>query len=330
MDEVELMRRIGADVPLEDDEARARARARLEARISDKTVPSSRRFGNISRPDRRVIAAATIAALVAVVLLVQAILPPGTGGPGRAQAALNELAAVAAVGETPTLAPGEFLYVMTTGVEARSQNDLSLNGSWTIIVRVRQETWLASDGSGRIVEHVGRPRFATTEDRKTWRRAGSAPLPHRQLNKSKFSAGELAPLDLGALPRDPDSLADLIDAGGATGASATERGDPIDTIANLLGNVPATADLRSALFKAAARLTGIVTLGVVRDPVGRSGIAVALVRSGVRTELIFDTESSALLARIVTQLDGEGHPFRVLARSTYDERGVVDSTHARP
>lgn len=330
MDEVDLMRRIGAEVPLEDDEARSRARARLEARIADETVPSSRRFGDISRSRRGGLAAAAIGALVAVVLLVQAVLPPGTGGPGRAQATLNELAAVAAVGETPSLAPGEFLYVMTTGVEARTQNDLSLKGSWTIIVRVRQETWLASDGSGRIVEHVRRPRFATTEDRKTWRRAGSPPLPHGDLSISKFGAGELAPLDLGALPRDPESLADLIDSGGATGTSAKERGDPIDTIANLLGSVPATADLRSALFKAAARLTGIVTLGAVRDPVGRSGIGVALVRSGVRTELIFDAESSALLARIVTQLDGEGHPFRVVARSTYDERGVVDSTHARP
>jgi hypothetical protein len=330
MDEVDLMRQIAADVPLEDDEARSRARARLEAQIADETAPSSRRFDNISRPHGRLVAAATIAALVAVVLLVQTVLPPDTGGPSRAQATLNELAAVAAVGETPALAPGQFLYVKTAGVVTRTQSHLSLGGSWTFIVRVRRETWLASDGSGRIVEHVGRPRFATPEDRETWRRAGSPPLPRRPLYPSNFEPGELAPLDLGALPRDPDSLADLIDAGGATGTSAKERGDPIDTIANLLGNVPASADLRSALFKAAARLTGIVTLGAVRDPVGRSGIAVALVRSSVRTELIFDAESSALLARIVTQLDGEGHPFRVLARSTYKERGVVDSTHARP
>ncbi len=325
------MRGIGADVPAADGEARTRARARLEARIAEETTPIQRGSERIGRSRRRALAAATIGAIVVTVLLIQAILPPGTGGPNLAQATLSELALVAATRDAPSLAPGQFFYVKTTSVMSRTQTAVSLGTSWTIIVRVQREKWLASDGSGRILEQFGRARFATPKDREIWLQAGSPPLlPHGQRYERPFGPGELAPRDLGALPRDPASLAHLIASGGAQGTSAEVDGDPLDTVANLLGDVPVTADLRSDLFNATAHLPGIVTRGEVRDPVGRAGLSVALVRTGVRTELVFDSQSSALLGKIVTRVDGAGHALEVLERTTYVERGVVDSASARP
>jgi hypothetical protein len=331
MDEVDLMRGIGADVPAADVEARARARSRLEASIAGEATPLQRGSERIARSRRRVFAAAAIVALVAMVLFAQAILPPGTGGLTAAQATLGELAAVAATRETTSLASGQFFYVRTTSVVLRAQKDLLSGTNWTIVVRVQREKWLASDGSGTIVERFGTPRFLTPKDREIWLRAGSPRLlPHGPGYSRVFGPGELAPLDLGALPRDPGALARLIESGGAGGTSTGTVGSPLDTVADLLGEAPATADLRSALFNATAQLPGIVTREGVKDPAGRAGVSVSLVRDGVRTELIFDAESSALLARIVTQLDGEGHPIQVLERSTYVERGVVDSATARP
>jgi hypothetical protein len=271
-----------------------------------------------------------IVALVALLLLMQAILPPSVGGPDLAQATLSELASVAALNAAPALSRDQFLYVRTTSTLSRTRTDLTLGTSWTTIVSVRRETWLASDGSGRILERFGQPRFPTSTDRETWAQAGSPKLlPHGRRYDSPFHAGELAPRDLGALPRDPESLAALITSGEIAGISEGAHGNPLSTVADLLGEVPATAGLRSSLFNATALLTGIESLGIAADPLGRSGIAVAVVGSGVRVELIFDSKSSALLAKIVSLVDAEGHPLRVLERTTYVDRVVVDSTDAR-
>jgi hypothetical protein len=330
MDEVDLLRAaVGASVPPRDEEARSRARARLEDQIAQEIQSIPRGSTKVHR--RRVLAAASIAFVVIVALAVQAILPPDRGGPSAAQATLSELASVAQGVTILTLPEGQFFYVKTTGVISRTATDISLGVSWTVLVRVEREKWLSSEGSGRILERFGQPRFASPQDRQAWLEAGSPPLlPQWPRDDLRFGSGELAPRNLGSLPTDPATLANLIASGGSIGSATPESADPLGTVADLLGEVPAAPELRSAVFRANALIPGIDTRIDARGPLGREGTAVTLTRAGVRTELLFDPESSALLAKIVARLDADGQPTQVLERSSYIDRDLVDSSHSRP
>jgi hypothetical protein len=59
---------------------------------------------------------------------------------------------------------------------------------------------------------------------------------------------------------------------------------------------PVSPTARAALYRAAAYIPGVTLVGEVRDSLGRPGLAVAFRADGVREELVFDPETSALLA----------------------------------
>jgi hypothetical protein len=272
-----------------------------------------------------------VAALVLLIAALQVMLPPGSGGPDAAQAALGDLARVAGSTETLVPLPGSYFYARSEGFILNSNSGISSSDRWSYIVPVSRETWLASDGSGRILERYGEPRFASSADRTAWRSAGSPDLlPPGSREDSPFQPGDLAQRDLGALPKDPSSLAALISSGGVATGSNEVTDDPLGVIAALLGEVPTSPGLRSSLFLATAELPGVESLGRLSDPSGRAGIGIAIVKEGVRTELIFDISTSALLSTSVVRVDAEGSPIQVLSELTYQMRSIVASTQARP
>jgi len=86
--------------------------------------------------------------------------------------------------------------------------------------------------------------------------------------------------------------------------------------------------LRAALYRAAAGLPGVKSLGTVTDKLGRHGLALAFDSDGTRHELIFSATTSALLSEqdvLVGQVRGV-HAARgtVLGWSTYSAGRVVD------
>lgn len=329
MDELELLRGAGIDVPLVDDGSRSRARGRLESMIAADTGTRSQP-PHPSRRRRRTLVAGSIAAIAAVFVIAQTLLPPGSGGPNAAQAALRRLSGIAANMTTPTLKEGQFLYVRSSGVVAKTQTNISLGITWSFTVEVDREVWSTPDGAGRLLERFDDPRFVSSQDRDAWLKAGRPPLlPHRGRRKVRFAAGELFS-DLAALPEDPARLAVVVSSGGVKTSEGASSGAPLTTIADLLGEVPTSVELRSTLFQATAQLSGIVWLGTVGDPIGREGVGVAMVRSGVRTELIFDPQSSALLAVVIARVDASGAVTQMLESLSYATRGVVTSDHARP
>jgi hypothetical protein len=84
------------------------------------------------------------------------------------------------------------------------------------------------------------------------------------------------------LPTDPADLAEALVSGeltqdpeGATGALFLLAGGQILSDGGLLVGEPVTPEVRAEVFRALADLPGVRSLGTVRDPLGRQGVAIA-------------------------------------------------------
>jgi hypothetical protein len=92
--------------------------------------------------------------------------------------------------------------------------------------------------------------------------------------------------------------------------------------------------LRAALYRAAAGLLGVKSLGTVTDQLGRRGVGLAIDGDGIRHELIFSATTSALLAE-QSVLVGHARGVHValgtlLDWSAYSAGRVVDRLPASP
>jgi hypothetical protein len=151
-------------------------------------------------------------------------------------------------------------------------------------------------------------------------------------------AGELYN-DLSGLPRHPDALRDRLLK--RAGAARVERSGStvvtFDIAADMLstpGNY-ASPEVRQALYEVVADLPDVDLIGEVKDPLGRRGLAVALTNNGIERQLIFDPDTSELLARqdVIVDPDELGldaNPGAVLSYTAYLVSGVADSLRERP
>ena len=92
--------------------------------------------------------------------------------------------------------------------------------------------------------------------------------------------------------------------------------------------------LRAALFRVLEQLPGVRAVGPAPDRLGRHGIAVGLVTTGTRNELIFDPRTSRALEEeqvaVPPRQDGNNYlpPGTVLSYVLYVNIGVVNSGSA--
>lgn len=342
MDEIDLVRELRARLPEAGPEQVARARQTLLERITaeesvdehQSTSPRKGRRWHVRRRGLGVAAAAAVALAVAVVILV----PGGGGSQSAAAAVLRRVAAVAA-GQTPGQAPkpGQYAYTRSRGA------DLKVNSSWSFLVPYLRQTWIAPDGTGRLRETDGRPRFLSARDRAAWVADGShqSDLAGRQTTDQTF--GKRSYPSLSKLPTDPSELRRVLIAAenkpprscfatpsrpkgwkppatptciiaAMVGRPSAEtpipnffkgQSETFVVIGRLLGETYAPPAVRSALYQVAAELPGVKLLGQVKDPVGRTGIGVAYrdEQHGQEHELIFNPGTSALLAERDVLLD---------------------------
>jgi hypothetical protein len=272
------------------------------------------------------------AALTAAAIAVTALLPAGGGGPSPAAAAVLRHAARAAarqpVVEPPR--PGQFVYTKSESLFM----DTAVTQQQTIdyYEHVTREAWIGPDGSGRIREAESTPGFVTDADRAAWVAAGKPDLTGGRNSDHTWGAGGLDYLNLGKLPTAPSQLKQLIEdrtiEGGPPGDAET-----FTIIGDLLRETYAPPGVRSALYTIASQLPGVQLVGRTRDQLGRPGIAVAYVSHAVSHELIFDPDTSALLAerqQVVGTDSSQVQPRvpvgTVLESTAYVNSGVVDST----
>lgn len=274
-----------------------------------------------------------LAGTAAAAIAIAALLPAGGGGPSAAAAAALRHAASTAARQ-PAVdppSPGQFVY---TESEGAGENATAPAGgrAFNVYQRYTRQAWIGPDGSGRILQHEGPARFVTRADRAAWIADGKPNLNDGGGNiNSTFRAGQLSYVDLSKLPTDPAQLKQQID-NRTIEAGPPGEGETFTIIGDLLRETSAPPGVRSALYTIASELPGIQLLGKTRDQLGRSGTGVAYVSKGFSHQLIFDPQTSALLAEQSVLVDrSRAFPFRpgtVLDWTAYLSSGVVDSTSA--
>jgi hypothetical protein len=347
MDELEPLRRFPA-FPRPDAERVSRIRDALSAAIDEERA-ASLRSRSLSGPRRlRWALAGAIAAALGLTGALVALLPfdGGRVESAAAQVLRHEAAVAAEQPAGPTPKPGQYVYTKSEGA------NLVIAEDWSALQSSIREIWIGPDGSGRIVETLGEPRFLSVEDRAAWRAAGSPDLGAGQTTDERFPCEgsreqrptePVAPgspeaclsyLDLSGLPTDPDALRAKIEdrsiVGGPPGDAET-----FTIIGDLLRETYASPALRSALYRVASELPGVELVGEVKDPSGRDGVAVAYTDSYSRRELIFDSETSALLGEREVLVDPKAaelnaDPGAVIGYTSYLASGVVESLSSKP
>jgi hypothetical protein len=201
------------------------------------------------------------------------------------------------------LGPGEYLYLRER--DAYSSTSASRDGGWSSITPSTRETWVGREGAGRFVDrNDGRTTFFGPRDRARWEAAGrpdesgrGQPSAPQRFDDHGFTAGSstLTYAQLASLPTDGQAMYErLLELAGDAGPSPD--GEAFVIIGDLLRSAPVPARVRAALYRAAAHIKGVRFAGKVTDPLGRSGLAVELPNPEARNRLVFDPETSELLA----------------------------------
>ncbi|MFD3721466.1 CU044_5270 family protein [Streptomyces sp. NPDC058674] len=270
-----------------------------------------------------------VAAVVACA--VAAVFAVGGNEPGEpAEAArpapaavrlLDRVALAAAAAPAPPVRDGQFMYTKTVGHSTSLTEVTDVPGGRMEAAPTDEsaERWLSVDGSAGMVV-----RTATGTDRH---RPGGPP----SLNGPTYRFLE-------SLPTDPDRLLELIyqDArlnhGPGSGSTTGPDQQAFVAIGDLLRSIEAPPGLSAALYRVAARIPGVVLVPEAKDAAGRSGVAVARVHRGERTEWIFDKESLRLLgARTVVLEDGDwGAAGTAVTSVAIIARGVTDRPEQVP
>jgi hypothetical protein len=280
----------------------------------------------VSRRPRRptlgaagVVAAAGLAAVIVTAAfpgLAPKPVPAMTGSAPTSAAVLDRASLVAGRQSLPALEPGQFLYSetivsMDIGMLGPKMT-VNLVSGGTVKGRnfadctMASQSWVASNGDTRTVvtPMPSRPGAAVPS-------ICEVVAPEYSNNLTGVST-YLSPNATG-LPTDPAALDQVLDSRFGAGRPDSE-GLIMGVICRLLQQNQSPA-LRAALYLALERLPGMTNLGSGTDQLGRHGIALGLVQSGLRSELIVDPATLALLEAFEVVL-ASGSPHCIHSHTT--------------
>lgn len=313
-DELTRLRAHRAELAKPSTQAWAGAREALVAAIAAErnspTLPN-KRLGRTRVWRLRTAIAATVA-IAAVGVVATAIPhsptptgsapPTGTPTPHTVPAAwvvFDRLARVAAAQHVAP-APKGSQYRLTS---SESMNTVVFGGSLydkcTLLVLKYRQTWIDRQGAGAWREREDRPHYLLPSEAGSCEKRESLASMYKNalvIDEVRFApyCGSTDPVSLRGLPTDAARLRARLENGSIEGGPHTVAQAFSDT-GDLLRNTDASPRLRSALYRIAAGLPGVRSLGTVADHAGRRGVGLAIVDRGVWHELIFDPNTSALI-----------------------------------
>ncbi|MFE3830372.1 CU044_5270 family protein [Streptomyces sp. NPDC059092] len=263
---------------------------------------------------RPALVAAAVAAAAAVTFV---FLPPSGGGanaqpPAKEAVALLENIALAAEREK---VPGDIRDDQFVYVESRVGYTAHGEGRTAKLDPLhKREVWLSVDGlhTGLVREGNGRGENALPP---------SLPLPESSANYR----------NLQTLPTDPDEMLKWLHRVSEGGES--EDQNTFVKVGDLSFEVLMPSAQSAALYRAAAKIPGVVVIPDAVDAAGRHGVAVARVNNGERQELIFDKETKQFLGErsiAVEDLPDGQKKGELTGSSAIIERAVVDKPGQRP
>ncbi|WP_314243921.1 CU044_5270 family protein [Streptomyces sp. DSM 40907] len=250
----------------------------------------------------------------------------GAADPKGAPQLLDRISLASASVSGPAVRADQFIYIgsRTATTYVKTEGDKSTLVSEQLHMR---HQWNSPDGTkGWLIEpgNTG-PEGVTLAgpDEK-----GNTPTPHLNAPTHHY---------LATLPTDPDVLLRRIYQETAGKGSGPDQ-EAFTTIGDLLRASYPSPELTVALYKAAAKIPGVVTVDDAADAAGRSGIAVARLDepTGRREEWIFDRQTLAFLGERSVQVQGESgeqgliKPGTVVYTTAVMTRTVVDRIKELP
>ncbi|MFB6954182.1 CU044_5270 family protein [Streptomyces niveus] len=235
-------------------------------------------------------------------------------------ALLDRISLAAAQSPTPEPGAGQFVYVESTSADTYVR---TVDDKHTVVSEKphRRQVWQSPDGNkGWLIEQGNGPK-------------GGETLDSAEGSSSSWDV-------LSKLPTDPDALLKKVYAESEGQGNSPDQA-AFSAIGDLLGESYPPSGLEAALYKAAAKIPGVVKVDSAVDAAGREGIAVARLDkvSGEREEWIFEKKTLAYLGeRIVQVTDGENpepedlliKPGTVTYTSAVTARAVVDGIKQTP
>lgn len=350
MDELSLLSRIRSEVDEPERAAldRGRAalleRAGLEAGIAGEgvggTIPDAAAAVAKRRHPVRWVGLGTLGAGLLTVALVATNVLGFAGWRGGAEPAAADAlraAALAAVENSdPVVAPGQYLLVETDAVygttvftEARDYvGYLTMNREKLYVPADRADDWVWVRSFREPYESFNAEGAALAQKNYDDEVAEAGGVPELlRAPDAQFYGNSTVP-DFDALPRDPQQLLNYIykvTAGGGRSADGAALG----WIADTLRTGVAPADVRAALYEAAAGIPGVEITEQVANLEGSTGISIGRVESAdnSRQDLIIDTQTGALIGEREVALtdEGWGFPAGTTTSFTAVRTSVVDS-----
>ncbi|MET9902861.1 CU044_5270 family protein [Streptomyces sp. NPDC006446] len=303
------------------------------------TPPKPRGF-RLLRPAFALPAMALAGAVVAGTLLMDsgvhsgglatgpaAVIPVGATTTKGLPQLIDQVSLAAAEETHPTVKPGQYVYIESqdSGTFVKTVGD---EGSLVSYELHKRQIWQSADGTkGWLID-------AAVNDGSE---GETLSLPDEQGNTPEAGLNHPSYDFLARLTTDPDKLLKLIYKETA-GQGNTPDQQAFTTIGDLLGESYPPAELYSALFKAAAKIPGVVVVNDAKDALGRPGVAVARLdeTGGEREEWIFDKKTHVFLGertvqvRSVTQDGVVIKPGTVRGISAITKRAIVDGMKQTP
>jgi hypothetical protein len=283
----------------------------------------------------------------AVIAIVLAVVLVGRGPDATSTAMGDPLARAArAALNQPSLFPkdNQYFFVRTEGTEPTgmsTKSGRSINGVETLIT----DRWQSADRTSLQRTRILALHFDSAEDAAYWQAHGGKEIQVGATQSDSIPAsgryfidigrGELTRAQVLALPSNPNALYARLVPSRSRIAKILRHASPsaraqvaklkaeygsldnylaytaFNAITSSFEQSPMPPTLRSAMYGALALIPGVKSIGLDRDLVGRRGNAIEFTDRfrGIRTELIFDPDTSALLGERQTAI-GKDVGFR--------------------
>ncbi|MZF85113.1 CU044_5270 family protein [Streptomyces sp. SID5643] len=240
----------------------------------------------------------------------------GVADPKGAPQLLERISLAAADTSAPTPRKGQYIYIAskTADTYIKTEGDKSEVVSDELHSR---QVWNSLDGRDGWLIEAGK-----TSDKGITLK-GDTPLT------GAYDA-------LAALPTDPDTLLQQIyrQSDAVRDPEVPRDQAAFVAIGDLLTASYPPAEVGAALYKAAAKIPGVVAVNDAVDATGRHGVAIARENDGERIEWIFDKKTLRFLGeRIVVVKAAADDPLKVgtvTHTSAITERAVVDANKQLP